>query len=390
MAFELAQRLKNLPPYLFERIDRMKREALEKGVDLIDLSIGDPDTPTPGHIVESMKRAVENPANHQYPSSAGMLPYREAVARWYGRRFDVSVDAKSEVVSLIGSKEGVGHLPLAYVGPGDVVLVPSPGYPVYAIGTLFAGGESHMMPLLQENGYLPDLDSIDEGVLRRAKLMFLNYPNNPTAAAPGVDFFDRVVAFARKHNIIVAHDAAYSELYYDGNRPPSFLEAEGARDVGIEIHSLSKTYNMTGWRIGFAVGNADVIAALAKVKSNLDSGIFQAVQEAGITALDTDEGVLDSLRQMYQERRDVLYAGLTEAGLGVEKPSATFYLWARVPEGFDSTGFTAHLLKEAGVLTTPGSGFGEPGEGYVRFALTVGVPRTEEAAERIRKALGGS
>lgn len=387
MPVELARRVKDLPPYLFARIDAMKREALEKGVDLIDLSVGDPDTPTPPHIVEAMKKAVEKPERHRYPSSDGMLAFREAVSAWYSRRFDVGLDPKGEVITLIGSKEGIGHLPLAFVNPGDVVLVPSPGYPVYAIGTLFAGGESVEMPLLERNGYLPDLEAIDKDALKRAKLMFINYPNNPTAASADIGFFERVVAVARDNDIIVCHDAAYSEVFYDGVRPPSFLEAKGAREVGIEIHSLSKTYNMTGWRIGFAAGRGEVIAGLAKIKSNLDSGAFDAVQEAGIAALETDDGVLSTLRQMYQGRRDALLEGLRDAGIEVERPRATFYLWAKVPKGFDSSAFSAHLLLKAGVLTTPGNGFGAPGEGYVRFALTVPVERIKEAAERIKRVL---
>jgi LL-diaminopimelate aminotransferase len=384
---ELAERVKNLPPYLFARIDAMKEEALKKGVDLIDLSIGDPDIPTPEHIVEAMKKAVENPAHHRYPSYKGMLSYREAVSRWYKKRFDVTLDPNTEVISLIGSKEGIGHIPLAFVNPGDIVLVPTPGYPVYSIGTLFAGGENYFMPLKEENNYLPDLKSISENVLKKAKLMFINYPNNPTSAVASRQFFEEVINIASKYDIIVCHDAAYSEIYYDDEKPLSFLEIEGAKEVGIEMHSLSKTYNMTGWRIGYAVGNKDVIAGLGKIKTNLDSGVFQAIQEASIAALETDENVLSALRKTYQERRDTLYEGLKEAGISAEKPKATFYLWVKTPEGFDSTSFTAHLLEKAGVLTTPGNGFGDPGEGYVRFALTVPVERIKEAVERIKKSL---
>lgn len=385
--FELADRVKNLPPYLFAAIDRMKAEAKERGVDLIDLSIGDPDIPTPAHIVEAMKRAVENPVNHRYPSYEGMPSYRKAVADWYRRRFSVELDPSTEVLSLIGSKEGIGHIPLAFVNPGDIVLVPSPGYPVYPVGTLFAGGESYMMPLNESNGFLPDLSSIPDDILRRAKLMFINYPNNPTSAVADRGFFERVIEIAKAYDIIVCHDAAYSEIYYDGIKPISFLEVEGAKDVGIEFHSLSKTYNMTGWRIGFAVGNRDVLAGLGKIKTNLDSGVFQAIQEAGITALNSGEDVLKPIRDTYQERRDVLYQGLKKMGLHVIKPQATFYLWAKVPDSFDSSGFVAHLLEKAGVMITPGVGFGAPGEGYVRFALTVGVERIREAVDRIERAL---
>jgi LL-diaminopimelate aminotransferase len=383
----LASRIRNLPPYLFARIEQVKADVLKRGVDLIDLSIGDPDVPTFPHIVEAMKKALDNPANHRYPSSAGMPDFREAVARWYRRRFNVTVDPGGQVLSLIGSKEGVGHLPLAFIDPGDVVLVPDPGYPVYAIGTLLAGGKSHAMPLREENGFLPDLKSIPAEVLGRTKIMWLNYPNNPTAAVAGRDFFEEAIAMAKEHDFIICHDAAYSEMYFDGQKPLSFLEVPGALDVGVEIHSLSKTYNMTGWRVGHAVGNAEIIGGLGKVKSNLDSGAFQAIQEAAIAALETGEDVLDELRGMYQQRRDALYEGLREAGLRVTKPGATFYLWTRVPDGFDSAGFAEHLLERAAVLATPGSGFGGPGEGFIRFALTVDVGRIREAAERIKKSL---
>lgn len=385
--FELAERVKNLPPYLFATIDKMKQEALGKGVDLIDLSIGDPDMPTPLHIVEAMKQAVEKSVHHRYPSYEGMLSYREAVAGWYKRRFSVTIEPAKEVLSLIGSKEGIGHIPLAFVNPGDIVLVPSPGYPVYPVGTMFAGGESYIMPLLEQNNFLPDLTAIPEEVLNRTKLMFINYPNNPTAAVAGRKFYEDVITLAKKYNFIVCHDAAYSEIYYDGKRPLSFMEVEGAREVGIEFHSLSKTYNMTGWRIGFAVGNRDVIFGLGKIKSNLDSGIFQAIQEASVEALNTGEDVLSGIRDTYQARRDALCAGLKGLGFNLRIPEATFYVWAKVPDKFDSSAFVAWLLEKTGILATPGKGFGAPGEGYVRFALTVGVARIKEAVERIGKAL---
>ncbi|MFA5352729.1 MAG: LL-diaminopimelate aminotransferase [Thermodesulfovibrionales bacterium] len=384
---QMADRVKNLPPYLFASIDRMKQDALAKGVDVIDLSIGDPDIPTPKHIVEAMKTAVEKSVHHRYPSYEGMLSFREAVADWYKSRFNVTLDPKTEVLSLIGSKEGIGHIPLAFVNPGDVVLVPSPGYPVYPVGTLFAGGESYIMPIVEGNSFLPDLKAIPGDILERAKLMFLNYPNNPTSAIAPKEFYEEAIALAAKHNIIICHDAAYSEVYYDNERPLSFLEIEGAKEVGIEFHSLSKTYNMTGWRIGFAVGNRDVIAGLGKIKSNLDSGVFQAVQEASIVALKTDDTVLSEIRNTFQERRDVMYAGLTALGMEVTRPKATFYLWAKVPAGYDSSSFVAHLLEKAGVLGTPGVGFGAPGEGYIRFALTTDVARIREAVERIRKVI---
>ncbi|MDA8433778.1 MAG: LL-diaminopimelate aminotransferase [Nitrospiraceae bacterium] len=384
---EMASRVKNLPPYLFASIDKMKQEARAKGVDVIDMSIGDPDIPTPAHIVEAMKQAVEKPEHHRYPSYEGMLSFREGVAGWYRRRFGVTLDPKSEVLSLIGSKEGIGHLPLAFVEPGDTVLVPSPGYPVYPVSVLFAGGESYIMPLREENGFLPDFSSIPQSTLLKTRLMFLNYPNNPTSAVAPRKFYEEVINLADKYNIIVCHDAAYSEIYFGDEKPLSFMEVNGAKDVGIEFHSLSKTYNMTGWRIGFAVGNADVIAGLGKIKTNLDSGVFQAIQEASVVALNTDEKLLSGIRSTYRERRDVLYEGLRDIGIELEKPEASFYLWAKVPQGFDSAGFVIHLLEKTGVLATPGNGFGAPGEGYVRFALTVTAERTKEAVERIRKSL---
>jgi len=297
------------------------------------------------------------------------------------------LDPDKEVLSLIGSKEGIGHMPLAFIDPGDYVLVTSPGYPVYAIATGFAGGRVYEMPLLKSNGFLPDLDRVPGTVLKRAKMMFLNYPNNPTSACATRGFFRGLVDFAVRHNILICHDAAYTEIYFDNKRPMSFLEIPGAKNVGIEFHSLSKTYNMTGWRIGFAVGNSNAIAGLGKIKTNLDSGIFQAIQEAGIEALKTEDEVLEKIRRTYQKRRDILYNGLRDIGLEVEKPMATFYLWVRCPDGFSSMDFTAHLLKHGGILTTPGNGFGSPGEGYVRFALTVPEKRLREAVKRIRDIL---
>jgi len=384
---EMATRVRNLPPYLFASIDRMKQEAKSRGVDLIDMSIGDPDTPTPSHIVDAMKIAVEKPEHHRYPSYEGMLSFREAIAGWYKRRFRADLDPGSEVLSLIGSKEGIGHIPLAFIERGDIVLVPSPGYPVYPVSVMFAGGENHIMPLREENNFLPDLTSIPKDVLKKSKMMFINYPNNPTSAVAPRKFYEEVIELAAQYNIIVCHDAAYSEIYYDGERPMSFLEVEGAKNVGIEFHSLSKTYNMTGWRVGFAVGNSDVLAGLGKIKTNLDSGIFQAIQEAGIVALATGDETQSAIRQTYQERRDVLYEGLRKMGIELSKPKASFYLWAKVPAGFDSSSFTAHLLERAGVMSTPGVGFGAPGEGYIRFALTVSAERTREAVERIGKVL---
>ncbi|TAJ31975.1 MAG: LL-diaminopimelate aminotransferase [Nitrospirae bacterium] len=383
---EYANRIKTLPPYLFAAIDEMKQKAIARGVDIINLGIGDPDLPTPTPIIERLARAAADPKNHQYPSYEGMLSFRKAVANWYKQRFNVTLDPASEVLTLIGSKEGIGHIPLAFIDPGDVVLVPSPGYPVYPVGTGFAGGVSHLMPLEKKNGFLPDLNAVPKDVAKKAKLMFLNSPNNPTSVVMSKDYFKKVVAFAQEHHVIVCHDAAYSEIFYDGKRPASFLEIEGAKEVGIEFHSLSKTYNMTGWRIGFAVGNQQILNGLLKIKSNLDSGTFQAIQEAGITALQLDDSVTDGLRKVYQERRDVLVPGLKKLGLDVDPPPAAFYVWVTVPKGYTSASFTAHLLEKAGIVTTPGNGFGAPGEGYIRMTVCTTKERLAEAVERIKKA----
>jgi LL-diaminopimelate aminotransferase len=380
-----AKRINELPPYLFAEIDRRKREALSRGVDLIDLGIGDPDIPTPSVIVEKLMESASKPVNHRYPNSSGMAEFREAVANWYKTRFGVNLEATKEVVSLIGSKEGIGNMAVAFVDPGEVVLVASPCYPVYHIGTAFNGGKNYFLPLKKENAFLPDLDGIPPEIARQAKLLWINYPNNPTAAVADRDFFDRVVKFANEYNVIVCHDAAYTEMGYDGYRPMSFLQAEGAREVGIEFHSLSKTFNMTGWRIGMAVGNPELVTGLAQAKSNLDSGIFQAIQEAGIEALRLGDQIVEPSRKIYQERRDVLVDGLRAVGLECEKPRATFYVWVNCPKGLSSAAFTTKLLEEAGVVTTPGNGFGEAGEGYVRFTVCVDKERLREVAERIRR-----
>ena len=380
-----ARRINELPPYLFAEIDRRKREALSRGVDLIDLGIGDPDIPTPSVIVEKLMESASKPVNHRYPSSSGMAEFREGVAKWYKARFNVHLDPTKEVVSLIGSKEGIGNMAVAFVDPGDVVLVASPCYPVYHIGTAFNGGKNYFLPLKKENAFLPDLDAIPPEIARQAKLLWINYPNNPTAAVADKGFFERVVEFANKYNVIVCHDAAYTEMGYDGYRPMSFLQVEGAREVGIEFHSLSKTFNMTGWRIGMAVGNPELVTGLAQAKSNLDSGIFQAIQEAGIEALRLGDQIVEPSRKIYQERRDALVDGLRAVGLECEKPRATFYVWVNCPKGLSSAAFTTKLLEEAGVVTTPGNGFGEAGEGYVRFTVCVDKERLREVAERIRR-----
>jgi len=381
---ELAERLKRLPPYLFAEIDRKKREVRARGVDVIDLGIGDPDLPTPPHIIHALQKAAEDPANHRYPSYEGMLAYRQAVADWYAKRFNVRLDPEQEVLTLIGSKEGTAHIPLAFVNPGDIVLVPDPGYPVYATGAWFAGGDVHWMPLRRENGFLPDLDAIPAEVARRAKLMYLNYPNNPTAAVATRDFFGGVVAFARRHGILVCHDLMYSELKFDGFEPPSLLEVEGAREVGVEFHSLSKTYSMTGWRLGFCVGNRAAVAGLGAVKTNVDSGVFQAVQIAGIAALTGPQDLAEQYRRTYEARRNIVVAGLKQLGWAVDIPKGTFFVWAPVPGGLDSRSFATRLLEEAGVVVTPGVGFGPSGEGFYRIALTVDQARIAEAMERLK------
>jgi len=383
--FPLSTRIKDLPPYLFAELDRKKEEVRARGVDIIDLGVGDPDRPTPKHIVDRMKRETAVPTNHQYPSYEGLLSFRSAAANWYRRRFGVSLDPSSEVVTLIGSKEGIAHFPLAFVNPGDGVLVPDPGYPVYHIATMFAGGRSHFMPLLRENGFLPDLDRVPRPVLAKAKILFLNYPNNPTSAVADRKFYRKVLGFAEEHDLIVAHDVAYTEIYFDAKKPMSILELPGAKKRCIEFHSLSKTYNMTGWRIGFAVGNPELVAGIGKVKTNVDSGVFQAVQGAGIEALTSGDEITDAIRRTYRERRDILVPGLRALGLDPVEPRATFYVWIPVPKGYTSASFCSHLLEEAGIVTTPGNGFGKSGEGYIRIALTKEKRRIREALSRMQK-----
>lgn len=378
-----ADRINSLPPYLFAAIDKAKVEIIKKGVDVINLGIGDPDMPTPSHIVEAMKKSLDNSARHRYPSYEGMLSFRNAAAQWYRRTMNVTLNPEDEVLTLIGSKEGIAHIPLAFLNPGDVSLVPDPGYPVYNIGSIFAGAKPFKMPLLAKNEFLPDLDAIPKDIAKKAKLMFLNYPNNPTSAIASLKFFEEVVDYANENEIIVVHDDAYSEMTFDGYRAPSFLNVSGAKDVGIEIHSLSKTYNMTGWRLGFAAGNREILAGLGKVKTNVDSGAFESIQEAGIAALTGPQDCVRAMNKIYRERRDALLNGLRGLGLDVKPPKATFYVWAHV--NGKASDFSTMLLEKAGIVATPGNGFGEYGEGYVRFALTQSVERINEAVERMRK-----
>ena len=379
----LASRLDRVPPYLFVEISRKIAEKKAQGVEVISFGIGDPDLPTPDNVISRLQKTALDAPNHRYPETDGLPELRRAAADWYQRRFGIALGPDSEVLSLIGAKEGIGHAGFCFLDPGDVALVPDPGYPVYAIGTWFAGGECRWMPLLEENGWLPDLDAIPAEMARRAKVMWLNYPNNPTGAVAELDYFERVVEFAKRNDIAVAHDACYTEVAYDGYRPPSFLQAPGAMDVGIEFHSLSKSYNMTGWRIGMAVGNAELIRGLMVVKSNLDSGVPQAIQHMGIEALKTDQQFTDERNAIYQRRRDRVVQALRGIGLQMETPRASLYVWARVPEGYTSAQFTEILLEEKGVVVSPGPGYGEHGEGYIRLSLTISDEELEKGLERI-------
>jgi LL-diaminopimelate aminotransferase len=388
MGFEFSGRLNKLPPYLFVEIDKAKRKARAEDRDIIDLGIGDPDEPTPKEIIESLYKAAQDSKNHHYPLDQGNSVFRERIAKWYKERFEVTLDPEKEILPLIGSKEGISHLPLAFINPGDVSLVPDPCYPPYKGGTILAGGELCIMPLLEENDFLPDLNKIEPKALKKAKIIYINYPNNPTSSICGKEFFEKTAIFAKKHNLIVASDAAYSEVAFDGYKPSSFLKVEGGKEAGVEFHSLSKTCNMTGWRIGFACGNEKIISGIAKVKSNIDSGVFNAIQMAGITALDIADKHLGKMNKVYQERRDTLVDGLNKLGWVIKKPKATFYVWARLPKNHKSSiEFAKLVLDKTDIIITPGIGFGESGEGYVRFALTVSIERMREAVERLEKVL---
>ena len=388
MAFflEESDRLKALPPYLFVEIDRAKRQAIEKGVKVIDFGVGDPDQPTPGFVIAAMQKAVKDPATHHYPLDRGNAQFREAASGWLKKRFGVSFDPAAEILPLIGSKEGIAHLPLAFINPGDVALVPDPCYPPYKSGTLFAGGEPYLLPLKETRGFLPDLDSVPLEVLKKTKMIFVNYPNNPTGAVAPRSFYEKLIAWAAAHKVLVVSDLAYSEVYFGKEKPLSIFEIPGAKEVAIEYHSLSKTCNMTGWRIGFAAGRPEVISGLLRVKSNLDSGVFTAIQKTAIEALKKSFGFSRKTNQMYRKRRDLLAAGLKELGFPVKPNDATFYLFSRLPRGEkDSALFCKRLLENAGIVATPGVGFGPAGEGYVRFTLTVEEAQIREAIRRMRK-----
>jgi len=384
MPVEKALRLNKLPPYLFAEIDRKKKAALAAGRDVINLGVGDPDQPTPDFIIDALNTAAHDPSTHQYALDEGSPELRRTISDWCSERFGISLDPANEILPLLGSKEGIAHLPLAVVNPGDICLVPEPCYPPYRSGTFFAGGVPVYMDLTLENGFLPDLDAIDTRAAEAAKIIYVNYPNNPTAAVAELDFIERLVAFAKKNDVLICSDLAYSEMYYE--KPShSVLEVPGAKDVTIEMHSLSKTFNMTGWRIGFAVGSAPAVSALAKLKSNLDSGIFGAIQRAAVAALRDKSDFLPRQREMYRQRRDALVDGLRSLGLDAARPPATFYVWMRVPEGHTSEQFCTRLLEQADIVMTPGNGFGRPGEGFARAALTVSEERIRQAVQRIGK-----
>lgn len=378
-----AKRIEKLPPYLFVGISRKIAEKRAQGIDVISLGIGDPDLPTPLHIIDRLCHAAREPQNHRYPESEGLPEFRRAVATWYKKRFDVKLDPDKEVVSLIGAKDGVAHISLCLIDPGDIALVPDPGYPVYARGTMFCGGESYYMPLREENGFLPDLNGIPAKIAKKTKVLWINYPNNPTGAVAELDFFERVVSFAKKYDIAVCHDAPYTEVAFDGYKPVSFLQAKGAMDAGIEFHSLSKTYNMTGWRVGMAVGNAGIIDGLKRIKSNIDSGIPQAIQHAAIEALNGSQQCVADNMAIYQRRRDKVIETLSKIGIKATTPRAGLYIWARVPDGYTSVSFATKWLDDIAVVVVPGVGYGRNGEGYIRISLTVPDERLDEALARI-------
>ena len=383
--FKLSKKISELPPYLFLEIDKAKRRARAEGRDIIDFGIGDPDQPTLRHIIEALYQAAQDPANHRYALDQGMPVLRRAIEGWYKRRFDINLNPDTEILPLIGSKEGIAHFPVAFLNEGDYTLVPDPCYPPYKGGTILAGGKPYLMPLLEFNDFLPDLKKIPLSIRKKAKIIYINYPNNPTGASADKTFYKEVVKFAKDNKLIVVSDLAYSEMSYDGYRPPSFLEVEGAKDVAIEFHSLSKTYNMTGWRVGWACGNHQLVSALAKVKSNIDSGIFSALQLAGIAALEGPQDHIARMCAMYQERRNVLAKGLEALGWQARLNKATFYVWIKLPKKTDSVKFCAYLLEKANIVVTPGIGFGKCGEGYIRMALTVPEERINEALERLKK-----
>ncbi len=383
---KVSERLEKIPPYLFAEIDRKIAEAKAKGYDIISLGIGDPDTPTLPPVVEEMHKAIDNPKNHDYPPYNGTEKFRKAACDWMKNRFGVKLDADKEMLCNIGSKEAIAHIFFAFVDKGDYTLVPDPGYPVYHNATIFAGGIPYQMPLLEENGYLPDFDKIPEDIARKSKLMFLNYPNNPTGAVADLEFFKKAVDFCKKYDILLCSDMAYSEMTYDGYVAPSVLQVEGGKDVAIEFYSHSKSYNMTGWRDGFVCGNADAVKALGTIKNNIDSGTFKAIQDAAAAAFTVDKKYIDDLNKMYQERRDAAEKGFGELGWKLKPSKATFYLWLPVPKGMTSEEFVTVMLEKAHVVVPPGNGYGSYGEGYFRVALTKDVDTIKECIRRMKDA----
>lgn len=385
---EKAKRLDLIPPYLFARIDEKKSQAIAKGVDVINMGIGDPDMPTFPEIVETMKIAVDEPKNHDYPPYTGTLEFRKACSKWTAKRFGIQeFDPVTQCLSTIGSKEAIHNIFLAFVNPGDYTLIPDPGYPVYNTGTIFAGGIPYKMPLLEKNDFLPDLKSIPLEIADKSKIMFLNYPNNPTSAVATLKFFKEAVAFCKQHNILLAHDMAYSEICFDGYNAPSIFNVEGAEDIAIEFHSFSKSFNMTGWRVGWVLGNKTGISGLSQVKTNVDSGIFKAIQKASLKALELDPKILEQRNSIYDERRKAIISGLKELGSDVKAPKSTMFVWAKIPNSYDSSSkFCEDLLEKCGVIVSPGNAFGDSGEGYFRIAMTNDVSRVKEALKRIEEA----
>jgi len=380
-----AQRMNALPPYVFAKLAERIRELRSQGLDVIRLDMGSPDLPPAPHIIEALERAARDPSKHGYPGFGGTPAFRKAVADYYAARFGVSVDPAKEVVALIGSKEGIANMALAWLDPGDLVLVPDPGYPTYRMGPRMVGAEVYFMPLLEENGFLPDLKAIPADVADRARMMWLNYPNNPTGAIAPMEFLEEAVAFCRQHDILLCHDAPYCDVCFDGYVAPSILQVPGAKDVVLEFNSLSKSHNMAGWRVGMAVGNPIAVEALGRIKSNIDSGIFLGIQEAAIAALTGDQSWLEERNAIYQERRDIIVQTLNEVGLKAQAPKASLYIWPKVPEGYTSAELATRLLEEIGVSMTPGTAFGEHGEGYLRISLGTPTDRVWEAMERVRK-----
>ncbi|MFN3927751.1 MAG: LL-diaminopimelate aminotransferase [Pseudanabaenaceae cyanobacterium] len=384
---QFAQRLAQIPPYLFAELDRKRDQLVAQGVDIINMGVGDPDRPTPAHVIAAMTEAINDPSTHNYPPYQGTKAYRRAVVDYMARRFGVTgLDPDTEVVSSIGSKEAIHNTFLAFVEAGDYTLIPDPAYPVYRTSTIFAGGEFYTMPLLAANEFLPDLTKIPDAVAEKAKLLWVNYPNNPTGALANLEFFRELVQFCKKYEILLCHDHAYSEMAYDGYKPPSVLQVDGAKDIAIEFHSCSKSYNMTGWRVGFVVGNAMGIKGLSQVKTNVDSGVFKAIQQAAIAAFQTKEADLQALMAVYQKRRDLVVEGLNSLGWQITPPKATLYVWVPVPRGYSSTEFVTFLLEKCGIIVPPGNGYGSCGEGFFRIALTVEDHRITEAIERMRQA----